>query len=54
MKEQNREGASGIAQVEKALGHLEHAADESPAAARGPYGEGSFAKPYLPGEEPMV
>jgi succinate dehydrogenase / fumarate reductase iron-sulfur subunit len=50
VKTQERDGAAGIAQVEKALGHLEHAGDESPAAARGPYGEGSFAKPYLPGE----
>ena len=47
-------GAEGIVQAEKALGHLEHADGESPAAARGPYGEGSFAKPFLPGEEPTV
>ena len=49
---QGRDGAAGITQAEKALGDLEHAHDGGEAAERGPYGEGSFAKPYLPGEEP--
>ena len=51
VQEQGREGASGIVQGEKALGALEHGHGESEAAARGPYGEGSFAVPYLPGED---
>ncbi|HEX4746217.1 MAG TPA: succinate dehydrogenase/fumarate reductase iron-sulfur subunit [Gaiellaceae bacterium] len=54
VKEQERAGADGIVQTEKALGHLEHAHGGSEAAARGPYGDGSFAKPFLPGEEPTV
>jgi hypothetical protein len=52
LAEQGRDGAAGIAQAEKALGHLEHADGHGEAAARGPYGHGSFAKPFLPGEEP--
>jgi hypothetical protein len=52
VKEQGEEGAAGIVQSEKALGHLAHGEGDSEAAARGPYGEGSFAAPYLPGEEP--
>ena len=49
VKEQGREGAQGIVQGEKALGHLEPESDgEGP---REPYGEGSFVRPYLPGEE---
>ena len=47
-----RDGAAGIVQGEKALGHLEHAHGRGDAAERGPYGAGSFAKPFLPGEEP--
>jgi succinate dehydrogenase / fumarate reductase iron-sulfur subunit len=54
VKEQEVDGADGIVQAEKALGHLEHAHGESEGAERGPYGEGSFAKPFLPGEEPTV
>ena len=52
VKRQEREGAEGIVQGEKALSRLEHGdgAGEA-AAARGPYGPGSFPKPYLPGEE---
>jgi succinate dehydrogenase / fumarate reductase iron-sulfur subunit len=50
VKQQGREGAAGIVQGETALGRLEHGHGESEAAQRGPYGEGSFAKPYLPGE----
>jgi succinate dehydrogenase / fumarate reductase, iron-sulfur subunit len=51
VKRQEREGAEGIVQGEKALSRLEHGdgAGEA-AAARGPYGPGSFPKPYLPGE----
>jgi succinate dehydrogenase iron-sulfur subunit len=52
VKAQERDGAAGITQVEKPLGQLEHEHGNGEAAARGPYGEGSFAKPYLPGEEP--
>jgi succinate dehydrogenase / fumarate reductase iron-sulfur subunit len=44
-------GAAGIVQGEKALSRLEHAEDGGEVAERGPYGPGSFAKPYLPGEE---
>ena len=39
VKEQERDGAAGIVQAEKALGHLEHAyGGERPPS--GPYGEG--------------
>ncbi len=51
VQQQGREGASGIVQGEKALGALEHGHGHSEVAARGPYGEGSFAAPYLPGED---
>ena len=54
VQEQGKDGAAGIVQSEKALGQLEHAVGDGEAAERGPYGDGSFAKPYLPGEEPSV
>jgi succinate dehydrogenase / fumarate reductase iron-sulfur subunit len=46
---QGRSGADGIVQGERGLGKIEEH-DESYAAAaeRGPYGPGSFPKPYLP------
>ena len=48
VKQQGREGYDGIVQGEHALERLEFEADgEGP---REPYGEGSFARPYLPGE----
>ena len=50
VKEQGREGYEGIVQGEKALGHLEPEAGSDGAGPREPYGEGSFAVPYLPGE----
>jgi hypothetical protein len=37
-------------QGEKALSRLEHGEGAGEAAERGPYGPGSFPKPYLPGE----
>ncbi len=46
VQEQGREGAQGIVQGEKALGHLEPEAHGD--GPREPYGEGSFARPYLP------
>lgn len=46
---QGRDGAAGIVQGEKALGRIEKHEDFA-AAERGPYGPGSFPKPYLPGE----
>jgi len=51
VKAQGRDGFEGIAQAEHALRRLEHAEGESEAAERGPYGPGSFPKPYLPGEQ---
>ena len=44
---QGRDGAAGIVQGEKALGRIEKHEDVA-AAERGPYGPGSFPKPYLP------
>jgi len=44
---QGRTGAEGIVQGEKALSRLEFTGKEG---KRDPYGEGSFAKPFLPGE----
>jgi hypothetical protein len=41
VSEQDREGADGIVQAEKALAHLALDTDEE----RDPYGEGSFPKP---------
>jgi succinate dehydrogenase / fumarate reductase iron-sulfur subunit len=46
---QDRQGALGIVQGERALSRLEHG-HEGGGAARGPYGEGSFPRPFLPGE----
>ena len=39
----------GIVQGERALAHLGHAGGD--AGAHDPYGEGSFPRPYLPGED---
>jgi succinate dehydrogenase / fumarate reductase iron-sulfur subunit len=50
VKEQGREGYEGIVQGEKALEHLELESESDGAGPRDPYGEGSFAVPYLPGE----
>jgi hypothetical protein len=50
VKLQGRKGAAGIMQGEKALSRLEHGEGAGEAAERGPYGPGSFPKPYLPGE----
>ena len=51
VKHDGEQGAAGIVQSEKALSRLEHGEDGGEAAARGPYGPGSFATPYLPGEQ---
>ena len=51
VKTQGRDGALGIVQGEKALGRIEHGNGGEEAAARGPYGPGSFPKPYLPAED---
>ncbi len=52
VKKQDQRGAQGIVQGERALGRIEPHHDTYAAAAeRGPYGPGSFPKPYLPGEE---
>ncbi|MBA2742191.1 MAG: hypothetical protein H0U46_09295, partial [Actinobacteria bacterium] len=48
VKQQGRDGAAGIVQGEHALERLEF--EQSAEAGRDPYGEGSFVKPYLPGE----
>ncbi|GIU94440.1 MAG: succinate dehydrogenase iron-sulfur subunit [Gaiellaceae bacterium] len=51
VEREGHEGARGIVQLEKPLARLErHEAGYEEAAARGPYGPGSFPKPYLPGE----
>jgi succinate dehydrogenase / fumarate reductase iron-sulfur subunit len=50
VKLQGRDGAAGIVQGEKALSRLEPEGGGE-AAERGPYGPGSFPKPYLPGED---
>ena len=47
-QEQGRHGAAGIVQGERALARLEHGEH---AGAHDPYGEGSFPRPYLPGED---
>jgi len=49
VKEQGRDGYEGIVQGEKALEHLDLESDGDGAGPRDPYGEGSFAVPYLPG-----
>jgi len=46
---QDRLGALGIVQGERALSRLAHGEDGD--GARGPYGEGSFPRPFLPGED---
>jgi succinate dehydrogenase / fumarate reductase iron-sulfur subunit len=46
---QDRQGALGIVQGERALSRLEHGHDGH-GAARDPYGEGSFPRPFVPGE----
>jgi hypothetical protein len=51
VKHDGEKGAAGIVQGEKALSRLEHGEGGGEAAERGPYGAGSFAKPYLPGEQ---
>ena len=50
VQEQGREGYEGIVQGEKALEHLELESESDGAGPSEPYGEGSFAVPYLPGE----
>jgi succinate dehydrogenase iron-sulfur subunit len=47
VRAQGRNGSVGIVQGERALGRLEHGHDGH---VRDPYGEGSFPKPYLPGD----
>jgi len=47
VKSQDRGGAAGHVQGEKALIHLEHY-EGGAAGERDPYGPGSFPKPYLP------
>jgi hypothetical protein len=52
VKSEGAAGYEGIVQIEHALGRLEHEdGDHGAAAERGPYGPGSFAQPFLPGEE---
>jgi hypothetical protein len=48
---QDRTGALGIVQGERALSRLEHG-HAGANAERGPYGEGSFPRPFLPDEKP--
>ena len=47
LRDQGRDGYSGIVQGERALAKLEHGYHEG----GDPYGPGSFPKPYLPNEE---
>jgi succinate dehydrogenase / fumarate reductase iron-sulfur subunit len=49
VESQDRRGAAGIVQGERALTRLEHSHTGAP---RDPYGPGSFPKPYLPEEKP--
>ncbi len=51
VKAQDRGGALGIVQGENALGRIEHGHGDDN-GRRHPYGEGSFAQPYLPGQTP--
>src|SRR5436305_1038750 len=46
VREQDRQGAIGHVQGERALAKLAHGYEEG----RDPYGPGSFPRPYLPGE----
>ena len=48
---QGLRGAAGIVQGERALGQIEEHRDFE-TAERGPYGPGSFPRPYLPEDEP--
>jgi succinate dehydrogenase / fumarate reductase iron-sulfur subunit len=50
VRSQDRQGALGIVQGERALSRIEHG-QGGDGAARGPYGEGSFPRPFLPGED---
>lgn len=51
VKKQGQRGAEGIVQGERALGRVEpHNEAYAESEARGPYGPGSFPKPYLPQE----
>ena len=53
VKEQGRDGAAGIVQGEKALMHLAHQGETIEGGPTHPYDDPrSFAKPYLPDEEP--
>jgi hypothetical protein len=47
VKTQEREGAAGIVQGEKALSRIEFEDKEM----QDPYGEGSFPRPILPGQD---
>src|SRR5262245_57507953 len=49
VKEQGRDGALGIVQGERALSRVEHEPDGG--GERDPYGEGSFPKPFIAGED---
>jgi succinate dehydrogenase iron-sulfur subunit len=49
VRSRGRRGAEGIVQGERALAHLGHGGGD--AGAHDPYGEGSFPRPYLPGED---
>jgi succinate dehydrogenase / fumarate reductase iron-sulfur subunit len=50
---QDVRGAAGIVQGERALSRIEpHDESYAEAAERGPYGPGSFPRPYLPEDEP--
>ncbi|MFQ5425675.1 MAG: succinate dehydrogenase/fumarate reductase iron-sulfur subunit [Gaiellales bacterium] len=49
VRKQGVRGAAGIVQGEKALGRIEAAPHEA-VVERGPYGPGSFPRPYLPDE----
>jgi heterodisulfide reductase subunit C len=49
VRTRGRRGAEGIVQGERALAHLDHGGAD--AGAHDPYGEGSFPRPYLPGED---
>ena len=48
---QDRQGAMGIVQGERALSRLEHGVHDENGATRDPYGEDSFPRPFLPEDE---
>ena len=55
VKDQGRDGAAGIVQGEKALQHLAHQGETIEGGPTHPYDDPrSFAKPYLPDEEPVT